>query len=155
MNQRARAAMPPDEAWAFLCSTRTLVLATIGPEGVPDPVPMWFVVREGDVWMRTYAASQKVANLRRDPRVAVLVEDGDRYAALRGVQVTGRIELSDDIELITDIAMGLMMRYEGLEERHVAAAREAYRPTAAKQAALRLVVDRIVSWDHSRLLGDR
>ena len=152
MSERSRAAMPVDEAWALLCGSRTLVLATIGPEGIPDPVPMWFVVRDDAVWMRTYAKSQKVANMRRDPRVAVLAEDGDRYASLRGVQVTGRVELSDDIDLICDIAAGLLVKYEGLDPEHVESAKEAYRATAAKQVAIRLVPERTVSWDHSRLV---
>ena len=145
--------MGPDEVRAFLEDARTMILTTIGPDGVPDPVAMWFVILDGEVWMRTYAKSQKVANARRDPRVAVLVEDGERYAELRGVQMSGRLELSDDLDLICDIAAALLVKYEGLDPEHVPAAREAYRLTAAKQVAMRLMPERTVSWDHAKLMS--
>ena len=144
--------MGDDEIRTFLESARTMILTTIGPDGVPDPVAMWFVLRDGDVWMRTYAKSQKVTNVRRDPRVAILVESGDRYAELKGVQISGRLELSDDIDTICDIAAALLVKYEGLDPAHVEATREAYRPTAVKQVAMRLVPDRTVSWDHAKIV---
>lgn len=154
MSRRDQITMSDDEIRSFLESARTIILTTIGPDGVPDPVAMWFVLRDGEVWMRTYAKSQKVANVRRDPRVATLVEDGDRYAELRGVQVSGRLELSDDIDVICEIAAALLVKYEGLDPEHVPAAMEAYRPTAVKQVAMRLVPDRVVSWDHAKLIAD-
>lgn len=152
MNRRAEIAMSPPEVDDFLAAARTMILATIGPDGVPDPVGMWFVLLEGDVWMRTYAKSQKAHNLRRDPRVSVLVEDGQRYAELRGVQISGRMELCDDIDVICDIAAGLLVKYEGMSVDDIPVARAAYRSTAPKQVAMRLVPDRIVSWDHRKLV---
>ncbi len=144
--------MAEDEIRAFLDSARTMILTTIGPDGVPDPVAMWFVMRDGDIWMRTYAKSQKVANVRRDPRVAILVETGDRYAELKGVQISGRLELNEDIDTICDIAAALLVKYEGLDPQYVDATREAYRPTATKQVAMRLVPERTVSWDHAKIV---
>ena len=129
-----------------------LVLVTLGPDGLPDPVPMWYVLDDsGAVVMRTYARSQKAANLRRDPRVACLVEDGDRYAELRGVQLTGRVELVEDPGWIADVMTRLLVKYEGLPADQVPAAREAARVRAAKQVGLRLLVDRVASWDHRKL----
>ena len=152
MSRRDEITMTEAEIRAFLESARTIILTTIGPDGVPDPVAMWFVLREGEIWMRTYAKSQKIANVRRDPRVAVLIETGERYAELRGVQVSGRLELSDDLDVICDIAAALLVKYEGLDPAHVEAAKEAYRPTAGKQVAMRLVPERTVSWDHAKLV---
>ncbi len=152
MSRRDEITMSEAEIRTFLESARTIILTTIGPDGVPDPVAMWFVLRDGEIWMRTYAKSQKVANARRDPRVAVLVETGERYAELRGVQVSGRLELSNDLDVICDIAAALLVKYEGLDPAHVAAAKEAYRPTAVKQVAMRLVPERTVSWDHAKLV---
>jgi PPOX class probable F420-dependent enzyme len=135
----------------FLRSARTAVLVTLGPDGYPDPVGMWFVLgSDGTVWMRTYAASQKVRNIERDPRVSVLVEDGDSYATLRGVQLTGRMELVADVEVVCDVFAGLMVKYEGMDPEHVPAARAGYLAKAPKQRALRLVVERTVSWDHRK-----
>ena len=144
--------MTPEEVDAYLARARTMILATIGPDGVPDPVGMWFVLLDGEVWMRTYGKSQKALNLRRDPRFSALVEDGERYAELRGVQFSGHVELVDDIERICDIAAGLLVKYEGLDLSDVPAVREAYRPTAVKQVAIRLIPERTVSWDHAKLV---
>lgn len=152
MSRRDEITMSTDEIRDFLDSARTMILTTIGPDGVPDPVAMWFVLRDGEIWMRTYAKSQKVTNVRRDPRVAILVESGDRYAELKGVQISGRLELSDDIDTICDIAAALLVKYEGLDPAYVEATREAYRPTAVKQVAMRLVPDRTVSWDHAKIV---
>jgi PPOX class probable F420-dependent enzyme len=144
------------EAREFLAGARTAILVTLGPDGYPDPVAMWFVLdADGVMWMRTYASSQKVRNVARDPRVSVLVEDGDTYATLRGVQLTGRMALVDDIDVICDVFAGLMVKYEGMDPAHVPAARAGYRATAAKQRALRLDVERTVSWDHRKQGGSR
>src|SRR5262245_9983834 len=153
-SRRAEIAMTAAEVVGFLDRGRTLVLVTRGPDGLPDPVPMWYVLDPtGAVRMRTYAASQKVANLRRDPRVACLVCDGERYAELRGVQLTGRIELVEDPEWIAEVMTELMVKYEGLAAEHVPAARVAARERAGKQVGMLLHVDRSVSWDHAKLNG--
>jgi Pyridoxamine 5''-phosphate oxidase. len=150
-NRRVAIAMTPDEISAYLASGRTLVLVTTGPDGIGDPVPMWYEMDEqGRICMRTYARSQKVANLRRDPRFSALVEDGDRYSELRGVQLTGRVELIDDPAWIADVYVRLLTKYEGLNPRHALALREAAHERAAKQVGLRLLTERIVSWDHSK-----
>lgn len=143
--------MTDDEVGDFLESARTMILCTVGPDGVPDPVGMWFVLIEGEIWMRTYARSQKALNIERDPRVAVLVESGEHYAQLRGLQLSGRVEVSRDEDLICQIAAELLVKYEGLAVEHVPAAREAYRAKAPKQIAMRLIPERTVSWDHRKL----
>ena len=128
-----------------------MVLVTNGPDGVPDPVPMWFVVDDaGTVWMRTYARSQKVLNLERDPRFAALVESGSSYLELCGAQLSGEVELVEDVDRICAVFADLMVKYEGLHAEHVAAVREGYCARAMKQRALRLVVTKVVSWDHRK-----
>lgn len=131
----------------MLDTARTAILVTIGPDGVPDPAAMWFVVRDGQIVMRTYAKSQKVRNVERDPRVAVLVEDGETYDTLRGLQLTGRVVLSRDVDEVLDVVEGLARKYEGADGLD----RDALRDYAGKQAVLRLEVDRRVSWDHAKL----
>lgn len=150
-NERAQIALTDDEVGALLREARTMVLVTNGPDGVPDPVPMWFVVDDdGTVWMRTYAKGQKVRNLERDPRFAALVETGDRYVELRGAQLSGTVTLLDDPDLACDVMARLLMKYEGLDPAHVDDAKAAYRPRAVKQRVLRLDVTKVVSWDHAK-----
>ena len=150
-NERASIALDDREVDLLLRAAGTMVFVTNGPDGVPDPVPMWFVVDEdGSVWMRTYARSQKVLNLERDPRFAAVVETGSTYLELRGVQLSGTVELTTDVDRICEVFADLMVKYEGLDPAHVAAARMGYRPRATKQRALRLHVTKVVSWDHGR-----
>jgi PPOX class probable F420-dependent enzyme len=113
---------------------------------VPDPVGMWFVMAGDDLVMRTYAKSQKVRNLERDPRVSVLVEDGETYETLRGVQLTGRMSLSRDVDEVLDVVAGLAAKYDGVADLD----RESLREYAGKQTVLRLRPEQVVSWDHRK-----
>jgi PPOX class probable F420-dependent enzyme len=150
-SQRADIAMSPVEIADFLAGPRNLILVTNGPDGFPDPVAMWYVpAADGTIWMRTYAKSQKVTNLRRDARVSVLLEDGARYAELRGVQLTGRIELVDDVDIICDVFADLMIRYENMDPQFRDQARAGYLAKAPKQVALHLLPEVVVSWDHAK-----
>jgi PPOX class probable F420-dependent enzyme len=152
VNVRQQIAMTDAEAAAYLAAGRTIILVTVGPDGLPDPVPMWYVVdAAGQVRMRTYAASQKVVNLRREPRVSCLVEDGDRYAELRGVQLTGHVELLADPDWIAEVIVGLALKYEGLDPAHADAVRESARNRGGKQVGMLLHVDRSVSWNHGKI----
>ena len=151
-DQRADIAMSDPEIRAFLESGRTAVLVTLAHDGSPEPVGMWYLVEaDGAVVMRTYAASQKAVNLRRDPRAAVLVESGERYVELRGVRLSGRVELVEDPQVIADIWTGLAVKYEGLAPEHEPAFREIALSRAGNQVALRLRPGDVVSWDHRKL----
>ena len=145
-NRRAAIALTSSEVASYLAAARTAVLVTIGPDGVPDPVGMWFVMVGDELVMRTYAKSQKVRNVERDPRVSVLVEDGESYDTLRGVQLTGRAELSRDVDEVLDAVAGLAAKYDGVTDLD----RESLREYAGKQAVLRLRPDQVVSWDHRK-----
>lgn len=154
-SQRSAITMDEREIADFLAASRTAILTTIGPDGVPDPVPMWFVM-DGDVlWMRTYAKSQKVRNVERDPRAAILIETGERYVELRGVQFTGELRLERDIDRICQVFVGLMIKYEGLDPNLADDVADGYRETAVKQVAM--ACDwrtwRIASWDHRKQSG--
>lgn len=143
--------MTSEEIQEFLQAGGTVQLALYGPDGYPDITPMWFVIDDQMLWMRTYGKSQKVLNARRDPRCCALIETGDRYLELRGVQITGDVIVSDDVERICWVAARLMVKYEGVEPEHIPALESAYAERAPKQVALGLPLDRIVSWDHRKL----
>ncbi len=154
VHRRADIAMTDGERLAFLANGREIVLVTYGPDGLPDPVPMWYVLdAEGRPVMRTYAKSQKVVNVRRDPRCAALVTSGERYDELRGVQLTGRVETFDDVDEILDVLGAVAVKYQGASPDDLPAFRAAMRDYAAKQTGLRVVPDRVTSWDHAKLNG--
>ena len=97
MNRRDVITLGPEEQREFLTHAKTIILASNDPHGYPHLVPMWFVVDDdGTVVMTTYAKSQKVANLLRDPRCALLVESGTSYSELKGVLIRGRATIDGE-----------------------------------------------------------
>ena len=156
-NSRARLALTADEAATYLRDSKTLILCSTGPDGVPDPVPMWFVVDDagsaeqepGVVLMTTYGKSQKVVNLRRDPRAVGLVEDGEVYGELRGLQLTGRIEVVDDDAAVLETLVRVAAKYSDTPDSPEL--REGLAPQASKRVLMRLHPDEVVSWDHRKM----
>jgi len=139
----------------FLASRKTIILCTIGPRGVPHPMPMWFVADDDlTISMATFRGTQKIANLRRDPRVSLLVESGREYSELRGVVLYGNAELSDDTDAIiaTLLAASQKESATGGAEA-LAPVNESMKQSAAKRILIRVRPDRIVSWDHAKLGG--
>ena len=141
--------MSDAEVLAFLDEERVVTCATMGPRGWPHLMPLWYVVRGGTLWSWTYAKSQKVKNLERDPRATLQVETGVEYAELRGVMLRCDVEIHRDVEVVTDFAMELVERYAGGAE----GTRDAFAQQAPKRVALEFVERDRVTWDHRKLGG--
>jgi PPOX class probable F420-dependent enzyme len=152
MSRRDQITLTPEEITAFLAEGKVANIATMGQNGRPHLVSLWYVPR-GDVletW--TYAKSQKAANLRRLPQATILVEDGDSYEKLRGVSMECDIELVEDTEEIARIGADLMRRYSSSPEVATSAS-QFVRLQAPKRVGLVCRPTRIVSWDHGKLGG--
>jgi PPOX class probable F420-dependent enzyme len=150
VSRRDQIAMSDQEIAAFLDEQRTLICATNGPRGWPHLMPLWYVMRGEEIWAWTYAKSQKVRNLERDPRATLQVEDGKRYEELRGVMVEARTEIHRDTEIITELGVELLCRYTGGARDDLL---EGVRRQAGKRVAMRFVGERTASWDHRKLGG--
>jgi hypothetical protein len=111
------------------------------------------VPREGEIWIYTYAKSQKTRNLERDPRATLLIETGHEYAELRGVMIEAEAEIHRDIETVFALAKELTLRYADDIDSLEGDAREALKAQAAKRVAIRFRAIRTASWDHSKLGG--
>jgi PPOX class probable F420-dependent enzyme len=149
-HRRSAVAMSPDEVDDFLHGRHTMALATMGPTGRPHLVAMWYGFVGGSPGFLTFRGSQKAANLRRNPEVTCLVEDGDSYDELRGVQLLGRAEVLDDDDCRLELAYDVTSRYQGpLDD----AGRAAVQASIPKRLALRIAVDDVVSWDHRKVRG--
>ena len=148
VNRRSQITLTGDEISELLSGIRSLTVATIGPTGQPHLVAMWFAVVDGDICFETKAKSQKAVNLRRDPRVSCLAEDGAVYQDLRGVAIEGRAELSDDPALLWELGVALWERYHGPYSEEVRPMVEA---TVRKRVAVRVRAARVRSWDHRKL----
>jgi PPOX class probable F420-dependent enzyme len=80
----------------FLASKEVAVLATLQADGSPLAMPMWFLHAPATLTMISVAETQKVRNLRRDPRVSVVAEAVTGSGEIRGVIVQGRVEFLSD-----------------------------------------------------------
>src|SRR6266480_7481772 len=133
---RAVITLEPEAQRRLIEDQRVVAVASLGPRGWPHVMPLWYVPREGEIWIYTYAKSQKVRNLERDPRATLMIETGHEYVELRGVQIEAEAEIHRDQETVFALAKELTSRYaEGIDsvEGDAAAALEAQ---ARKRAAI-------------------
>jgi PPOX class probable F420-dependent enzyme len=150
MSRRDLIRMNDEEIHAFLQAQRTLQVATIDHDGWPHLIAMWYVYLNDQIAFWTYAKSQKVVNLRRDDRLTCLVETGERYDELRGVQIKGRAIISDDRETVQRIGEAVWEHITGSLNENTRWMIEAQ---AGKRVAVFVEPVEIVSWDHRKLGG--
>ncbi len=149
--------MSEDELRRFLDEQKILVVATDGPDGRPHLTALWYVIRDGEPWIFTYASSQKVRNLERSPRATLMLETGVEYAEMRGATLYADATIHRDPELVAEVAEELFERYEGRGRDGQPgiddATSDAVRQRVAKRVAVRFHPTRSVSWDHAKLGG--
>ncbi|WP_063042902.1 pyridoxamine 5'-phosphate oxidase family protein [Nocardia pseudovaccinii] len=148
VNQRAQIVMSDAEISEFLQRSRIATLATIGPNGAPHLTAMWYALIGGEIWFETKAKSQKAVNLGRDPRVTCMVEAGQTYDQLRGVSIEGHAEIIDDPDKLFAVGVSVWERYTGPYSEEV---RPLVEQMLNKRIAVRVVPDRLRSWDHRKL----
>jgi len=153
--------MTPGEREAFLESGTTLIVTSLGKNGHPHSAPMWYFVDDGKVVFRSFSKSQKIVNLRRDPRITVLVERGVAYAELQAVMIEGTARLvdgADDPAFLLESYRRLAARYPMVGPDPVDLAPDALEAAfgrfAPKNTAVVVEPRRVVSWDHRKLGGE-
>lgn len=149
-NRRNQIAMSDDEVERYLEQQRILNIATIGPTGHPHLVAMWYVMRDGRPTFWTFAKSQKIVNVRRDPRISALVESGETYGELRGVELRGTARVIEDHDEILEIGKAVGVKYTG----PAAIGPEALpflEAQAHKRVGVAIDVAHVASWDHTKL----
>jgi hypothetical protein len=148
--QRATVTMSDEEVGALLAYARKVQIATLNPDGTAHLVTMFFGLAGGRIVFWTYRASQKALNLARDPRITCLVEDGDDYFELRGVQIIGTVRPVDDLPGVTEVGRLIAARMPDVP----ADALDDYVTHAARKRRAYLVTPtRTASWDHRKLLS--
>ncbi len=150
VNQRTQVRMSDEEVASFLGQARTATIATIGPGGFPHLVAMWYGLLDGNVYIETKAKSQKVVNLRRDPKVSCSVEAGESYDQLRGVAIEGTAVIIDDTssEEYWAAAVSVFERYQG---PYTEGSRPLVEAMMNKRVIVKIVPSRVRSWDHRKL----
>jgi PPOX class probable F420-dependent enzyme len=149
-NQRAQIQMTDVEVRRFLERSRTATMATVGPDGLPHLIAMWYGLVDGKIYFETKAKSQKAANLRRDPRLVVMVEAGDTYEELRGVSIEGDAHLIEDTDSdeYWAAAVSVFERYNGPYTEDM---KPFVDVMMNKRIVVRLDPKRTRSWDHRKL----
>ena len=152
MSLRDAIKMSAAEVGAFLDEERTVICATNGRDGFPHLMPLWYVVRDGELWSWTFAKSQKVRNLERDPRATLQVEAGTEYAELRGVMLTCDVTIHRETDKVAELGLELFSRYRaggpGEVDEDVRAMVLAQAP---KRVALQFSERARATWDHRKL----
>ncbi|GKQ41686.1 pyridoxamine 5'-phosphate oxidase family protein [Streptomyces sp. A012304] len=146
-----RIMMTPGELDAFLTTQRTCRVATVSADGTPHVSALWFLWDGSALWLYSVVRSRRWADLRRDPRVAIVVDTGEEYESLRGVELSGTVEFVGEIPRTGELCAEL----DAVETLF---ARKNFglnaMPHDGRHAWLRLRPEKIVSWDF-RKLGDR
>lgn len=150
MSRRAEIVMSDAEFVAFITEQRTVTVASNGRDGWAHLMPLWYVVRDGELWVWTYASSQKVRNLERDPRATLSIEAGEEYADLRGVMLRTEAVIERDTAFVTALGIELYERYMESDELPVDQL-ESIAKQAPKRVAIRFAQRARVSWDHRKL----
>jgi PPOX class probable F420-dependent enzyme len=148
VKQRDVIKMTPEEVDAFLNRRLPMSVATFNHDGTIHLVAMWYGFLDGAVAFETKAKAQKVKNLRRDPRLTCLVEDGDYYEELMGVELVGTAEIVEDRDRMWPMGVSLVKRYMDVPDEHVDAAVEM---ALHNRVVVKMNVERVVTWDHRKL----
>ncbi|MFM1751898.1 MAG: hypothetical protein RL119_860 [Actinomycetota bacterium] len=151
-NKRASITMTDDERQAYLEEQTVLNVASIGPTGHPHLVAMWYVMMDDKVTFWTFGKSQKVVNLRRNNKITGLIESGDSYEQLKGLEIVGSAQLIEDYDTILAIGKAVGLKYNG-EGAISHAAMPFLEAQARKRIGIAIDAESFVSWDHSKIGG--
>lgn len=155
-SKREQIKMTPDEVASFLAGNFKVQVATVGKEGEPHLVTMFYALLDGKIAFTTYKKSQKVQNLRRSPTMTCLVEDGVEYNELRGVALYGRGLIIEDPEPRSKVGMVVGSRMAGLPVPEIGepvdpVVAEGIEKALEKRVLIVMEPDRVVSWDHGKV----
>ena len=154
MSRRNQIELTEEEISEYLIKSRTMILVSNGKDGYPHPMPMWYAIDDKKcIYMTTFRKSQKVKNLRKDPKAALLIESGDAYQELKSLIIYTNVELIEEVEAVKDILEQIALQRGDMQENANQDIREGMLKTAEKRIGMKFKPKRIVSWDHSKLGG--
>jgi PPOX class probable F420-dependent enzyme len=141
--------MSDDEIAALFHEGRDLQVATNGRDGYPHLTTLWYALVDDLVTFRSFTKSQRIVNLRRDPRLTVLVEAGDDYGELRGAMIQGTAELDTDPDRVMSTYLAVTRRMQGPDVT-VEAVEAMFGRFRDKNTVVTVRPERVISWDHRK-----
>jgi PPOX class probable F420-dependent enzyme len=148
MSKRRQIQLTPAEQAAFLQEGHKAALATLDKDGFPHVVAMGFLAKDDAIYMTSYAKAQKVVNIKRNPKVGLMIETGKNYGDFRGLMIRGHCDIIEDSALAARIIQELQAKQSGKSETP----REAI-ASAPKRVILKITPKKVASWDHTKLGG--
>ncbi len=148
-NLREKIRMSDEEIGKFIEEQKSLQVATLNSDGSVHLSTLWFAVVDEMIAFETYTSSQKIVNLKRDPRITVLLEDGLAYNNLRGVMIKGTSLLNAEPSEVQRIARSVIKRNQ--PEIPEELLDDAAASLAVKRTVVTVVPEKVLSWDHGKL----
>ena len=142
-----RIAMTPQEIDEFLTVQRTARVATTNGDG-PHVTPLWFIWDGGALWLYSITKSRRWADLRNDPRVAVLVDDGTEFLQLHGVEITGEVTIVGEVPRVGEDCPQLLAPERSMARKYFGIDQMPY---DERHAWLRITPQKITSWDFRKI----
>ena len=139
-----RIMMSPRELDSYLREQRTCRVATVSADGTPHVSALWFAWDGAALWLYSLVRSRRWAQLRRDPRLAVIVDDGEEYGALRGVELSGSAEFVGEAPRTGTPCAALAVPERLFAARHFGLTAM---PHDGRHGWVRLAPEHVVSWD--------
>jgi nitroimidazol reductase NimA-like FMN-containing flavoprotein (pyridoxamine 5'-phosphate oxidase superfamily) len=154
MSRREQIQLSEEDISSFIRSAKTMILVSNGRNGFPHPMPMWFAVDEEErILMTTFRKSQKVLNIQKDPKVALLVESGVAYQELKSVLILAEAEIIDDPQYTAEAMSRIsIFRGDAQAEQKDLVLQGSLRQ-APKRVVMRFKPVSVMSWDHGKLQG--
>ncbi|MGI9292650.1 MAG: pyridoxamine 5'-phosphate oxidase family protein [Pseudomonadales bacterium] len=150
-SRRDTIAMTEEELWDFIESQKSIQVCTLNKDGSPHLTVMWFAIKDKTIVLETFTKAQKIVNLKRNPKMAVLLEDGEKYEELRGVSINCEAELIDDYATVHALHVDVVVRNQpGVTAEQ---AEEFTRDMSKKKTVIRVRPQKVMSWDHRKLGG--
>lgn len=154
MSRREQIQLAEEDIWAYIRSARTMILVSNGRKGFPHPMPMWFALDEDDqILMTTFRKSQKVLNIKKNPKVALLVESGDAYQELKSVLILAEAEIVDQLEYTAETMTKISIFRGDARADQKEMVKQGSMGQAPKRVVIRFKPVSVVSWDHAKLHG--
>jgi len=148
-SRREMISMSDEEMWEFIETQKSIQVCTLNKDGSPHLTVMWFAVKDKQIILETFTKSQKIINLKRNPKMAVLLEDGSEYNDLRGVSINCEAELVEDYDTVHAMHVDVVVRnQEGVTPEQ---AEEYTREMSKKKTVIVVKPEKVMSWDHRKL----
>jgi len=149
--RRDLVSMTEQEMWDFIATQKSIQVCTLNKDGTPHLTVMWFAIKNKTIVLETFTKSQKIMNLKRNPNMAVLLEDGSEYNDLRGVSINCKAELVDDYATVHALHVDVVVRNQpGVTSQQ---AEEFTREMSKKKTVIIVKPEKVMSWDHRKLGG--